>query len=75
MDETKKVLQMNFATEEGGSRRLTVSEPKASLTPANIKSAMDAVVSSGAFIGAKGAITGKTSACYVTQAVEKLEIN
>lgn len=74
MEESKKVLQMIFATAEGGTFRISVGNTKAGLTAGQVKAAMDAVVSSGVFTTTKGPVIGKAQARFLTQEIEKLDI-
>lgn len=74
MKDAKKVLQMNFATQEGGTLRISVGETRENLTEAEVKAVMDTVVSSGVFKTGKGEVVGKAGAQFLTQQIQKLDI-
>ncbi|HHX60517.1 MAG TPA: DUF2922 domain-containing protein [Epulopiscium sp.] len=74
MEEPKKVLQMTFVTQEGGSLRISVGQTKETLTAEEVKAVMDTVVSSGVFKTGKGAVVGKAAARFLTQQIQKLDI-
>ena len=44
-----KTLQLNFTTATGKQTSLTVDEPKAGLTPAEVEAAMQEIIDSQAF--------------------------
>ena len=44
-----KTLQLNFTTAEGKQTSLTVDEPKAGLTPAEVEAAMQEIINSQVF--------------------------
>lgn len=74
MGETKKVLQMTFATADGGTFRISVGNTLDELTGAEINAAMDQIVAANIFMTKTGEVTGKATARYVTQDIEKIEI-
>ncbi len=74
MEESKKVLQMTFATQEGGTLRISVGETREDLTEAEVKAVMDTVVSSNVFETSKGVVVGKARAYLVTQESEELDV-
>lgn len=74
MDEPVKVLQMIFATAEGGTFRISVANTKDNLEDKDIKAVMDTIASSKAFKTGKGEVTNKVEARYVTQQIQKVEI-
>lgn len=74
MTDKKKVLQMNFATADGGSLRISVNNTRDNVTVEEIKTAMDTVVSSNIFLTSSGEVVQKTRARYVTQEIENLDI-
>lgn len=74
MADTKKVLQMTFATREGGSLRISVDNTLDDLTVEQIKTSMDTIVASKVFHTKSGEVIDKTKARYVTQQVEELDI-
>ncbi|MHC1749562.1 MAG: DUF2922 domain-containing protein [Cellulosilyticaceae bacterium] len=72
MELVRKNLVMTFGTEEGKTLNLTISKPKDTLTGADVKKAMDAIVTTGAFGEASRAST-VGSAKYVIQQQEVVE--
>lgn len=44
-----KTLQLNFVTAAGKQTSLTVDEPRADLSPAEVEAAMQEIISSGVF--------------------------
>lgn len=74
MDETKKVLQMTFATAEGGRMNISLSNTKDNLTAGQVKEVMDTIVTSQAFETRKGSVNEKVRARFVTQTIEDLDI-
>ena len=75
MGESEKVLYMTFATEEGGTFKIALSNTLDDLTPASIKAAMDKIVDAKVFATSKGEVTNKVKAYFVTQTVEDLKID
>ena len=75
MGESKKVLHMTFATEEGGTFKISLSNTLDDLTPANVKDAMEIIVDASVFATSKGDVVSKKQAYFVTQEVEELEID
>lgn len=51
---SKKVLRMSFTNAQGGAVTVTLPDPKADLTAAQIESAMDLVIAKNIFTGAGG---------------------
>ena len=74
MTDTSKVLQMIFATQDGGNFRITVGNTLDDLSQTEINEAMDTIVSSKAFKTNKGEVVSKTTARYVTQEIQELEM-
>lgn len=74
MDESVKVLQMIFATAEGGTFRISVGNTRDDLEDKDVKDVMDTIAKSKAFKTGKGEVTNKVEARYVTQQIQKVEI-
>ena len=74
MEETKKVLQLVFATQEGGNFRITVGNTLDDLELTDIKGAMDKIIASKVFKTNKGEVVSKATARYVTQEIQDLDI-
>ena len=56
---TKKVLRMTFNDSLGGASSITLPEPKATLTGAEIEAVMDQIIALNVFVGAGGALISK----------------
>jgi len=74
MEDTKKVLQMTFATREGGSLRISVDNTLDDLTVDQIKNTMDTIVESNVFYTKSGEVIDKAKARYVTQQIEEIDL-
>lgn len=68
-----KTLELNFEA-EGGPMKISVRNPKDSLTPAEIKSAMDKIVVSNVFSSANGHIVSAKSARLVDRTTQDIEL-
>lgn len=75
MNETTKVLHMTFATAEGGTFKISLSNTRDDLTPEEIKNAMNEIVDSNVFETSKGAVVRKAKAYFVTQETEELDVD
>ncbi|HVJ50333.1 DUF2922 domain-containing protein [Desulfitobacterium sp.] len=56
---SKKVLRMVFANAQGGAVSLTLSDPKAGITAAEIETVMDLIIAKNIFTGTGGAWVSK----------------
>lgn len=74
MEDIKKVLHMTFATKEGGTFKISVSNTLDDLSSEQVKEAMDAIVDASVFTTNKGEVVRKAKAYFVTQEVEELDI-
>lgn len=66
-----KTLELNFDAEFGAAK-ISVKNPKDSLTPAEIKTAMDAMVQADAFSSAKGSLVKANSARVIDRTTEDI---
>jgi hypothetical protein len=66
-----KTLELNFDAEFGAAK-ISVKNPKEPLTPAEIKTAMDAMVQSNAFSSAKGSLVKANSARVIDRTTEDI---
>lgn len=69
-----KTLEMIFATSDGGTMRITVSNPKIPIDPAQVTAVMDLVVPKQLFATMSGRIIGKKSARVVDQTATPVSI-
>lgn len=69
-----KTLEMNFDTEFSGSAKITVRNPKDTLTPTEIKAAMDQIVLADAFISTTGKLVSPKSARYIDRTTADIEL-
>ncbi|WAA10867.1 DUF2922 domain-containing protein [Fervidibacillus albus] len=70
----EKTLDLYFLTEEGKTARLTINDPKEDLTGAEVKAAMDTIVSSGIFFSSTGAFISPKEARVVERNVVSIEL-
>lgn len=56
---TRKVLRMSFNNALGGSVSITLPEPKADLTAAQIEAVMDQIIAKNIFTGVGGDLVSK----------------
>ncbi len=75
MEQAKKMLNMTFATAQGGTFKIALENTRDDLSPLEVKQAMDAIVEAGVFETSKGEVISKVKAYYVTQEVETLNID
>lgn len=75
MNEISKVLHMAFTTAEGGTFKIALKDTREDLTPVDIKQVMNTIVDAGVFETSKGEVVRKANAYYLTQEVEKLDID
>jgi hypothetical protein len=69
---TKKVLRMSFNTALGGTVSLTLPEPKADITTAEIEAAMDLIIAKNIFLGSGGAMISKSDIKIVNTTTDDL---
>lgn len=70
---TKKVLVLTFLCENGKELKVTINNPNASLTGAQIKESMDTIVSSNA-LGDESEVRDIVSAHYITQQQDQVAL-
>jgi hypothetical protein len=70
-----QTLELMFTTSGGGTMRLTISNPKVSLTPAEVASVMDLIIARNVFMTSSGTIVGKKAARLVEQTVADIALN
>ena len=75
MGQSEKVLHMTFATEEGGTFKIALSNTLDDLTSDQVKDAMNKIVDGGVFTTSKGDVVKRVKAYFVTQQVEELEMD
>ena len=56
---TSRVLRMSFGTSLGGTATISLPEPKADLTAAQIEAVMDQIIAKNIFQGSTGEYTSK----------------
>lgn len=69
---SKKVLRMTFNNAMGGAVSLTLPEPKAGITAAEIEAAMDLIIAKNIFFGTGGAFISKKDIKIVDTTTEDL---
>jgi hypothetical protein len=69
---TKKVLRMTFNTALGGTVSITLPEPKADITTAEIEGAMDLIIAKNIFLGSAGAMISKSDIKIVNTTTDDL---
>lgn len=65
-----KTLELTFTAELGGEVKISVRNPKESLTPTQIKVAMEQMIQAGIFKSTKGSLVGVAGARYVDRTTE-----
>jgi len=68
------VLAMTFATELGGKSNFSVSGVKPDITPAQVNTLMDTIISKNIFSSSTGALVTKTAASVTQKEVTKIEM-
>jgi hypothetical protein len=68
-----KTLELNFDGEYGPVK-ISVRNPKASLTPAEIKAAMDKIVLANVFTSANGGIVSVKNARVIDRTTQDIEL-
>lgn len=68
------VLGMTFATERGGKSNFSVSGVKPDITPAQVNTLMDTIISKNIFSSPTGALVAKTTASVTQKEVTKIEM-
>lgn len=62
-------LQMTFTTEQGKSVTISVPDPKAALTPAEVEAAMQTIIDMNVFTTSSGSLVGIKEANMVARDV------
>ena len=68
------ILAMTFATERGGKSNFSVSGVKPDITPAQVNTLMDTIISKNIFSSPTGALVSKTTASVTQKEVTKIEM-
>lgn len=68
------ILAMTFATERGGKSNFSVSGVKPDITPTQVNTLMDTIISKNIFSSPTGALVTKTSANVTQKEVTKIEM-
>ena len=69
-----KTLELTFNGEDGGSVKISVRNPKDSLTPTEIKTAMEQMVQANIFTSSEGDIVGVKSARMIDRTTADIEL-
>jgi hypothetical protein len=69
-----KTLELQFGTEQGGTTRLTVDNPKEPVDNVTVKASMEQIVAAGIFYGTTGLITAVKGARLIERNVTDFEI-
>lgn len=69
---TKKVLRMSFNTALGNTVSITLPEPKAAITTAEIEAAMDLIIAKNIFLGSAGALISKSDIKIINTTTDDL---
>lgn len=69
-----KTLELQFATEMGGTARLTVDNPKEPIDVAEVKQSMEQIVTAGVFFSTTGNLVAVKSARVIERNVTDYEI-
>lgn len=69
-----KTLELLFVTEIGKTGRLSLDNPKEPINPAQVKQAMEEIISSQAFFTANGYLTSVSGARVIERNVTDYEI-
>lgn len=67
-----KTLELTFTAESGGEMKVSVRSAKASLTPTQIKSAMEQLIAANVFTSSKGSPVGIVGARFVERTTEDI---
>ncbi|WP_243385416.1 DUF2922 domain-containing protein [Bacillus kexueae] len=69
-----KTLELQFLNEEGKTVRLSIDEPKSTLTSEEVSQAMDVIISSDVFISNGGKFVSKKGARIIDRQVTEMTI-
>jgi len=69
---SKKVLRMSFETSMGKTTTITLNEPKAGITAAEIEAVMDEIIAKDIFSSAAGNLVAKKDIQIVETVVDDL---
>lgn len=69
---TKKVLRMTFSNASGNAVTITLPDPKASLTAAQIEAVMDQIITKNIFLTAGGELISKRDVKIVDTTTDDL---
>jgi hypothetical protein len=69
-----KTLELQFATEMGGTTRITIDNPKEPIDTAVVKNSMNQIIASGAFFSPTGDLVSVKGARVVERNVTDYEI-
>jgi hypothetical protein len=69
---TKKVLRMSFNTSLGGAMTITLPDPKAGITAAEIEAVMDQIIAKDIFLTSGGALLSKRDVKIVNTTTDDL---
>lgn len=67
-----KTLELSFNVENGGDAKISIRNPKDSLTPAEIKAAMQEIIQSNVFVASKGSFVSVKSARVVDRTTQDI---
>ncbi|MBO8159066.1 DUF2922 domain-containing protein [Thermosyntropha sp.] len=70
----ERTLVLEFKTEGDKTHRMRISGAREDLTPAEVNSVMDSIVSSNIFATASGDITSKSSAQIISREVTEIQL-
>ncbi|MBZ2174813.1 DUF2922 domain-containing protein [Schnuerera sp. xch1] len=72
MDKSK--LEMEFLDTAGKKFRISLDEPRTDLTEAEVRTAMDDIITRNVFFSTSGDIAAVSGARFITTTIEELEI-
>jgi hypothetical protein len=67
-------LELQFTTEQGGTARLTIDNPKEPIDPAVVKNSMEQIVATGVFHSPTGKMVAPKSARLIERNITPYEI-
>lgn len=71
----ERTLVMEFKTEGEKTQRIRIAGAREDLTPAEVNTVMDNIVSKNIFTTSSGDITDKASACIIAREVTEIPIS
>jgi hypothetical protein len=69
-----KTLELQFATEMGGTARITIDNPKEPIISAAVKNSMNQIIAAGVFLAPKGNLVSVKGARVVDRVVTDYKI-